>query len=156
MSEDALWDRIRDGMATRWHAQRHEDKYSTGIPDVSYGIERIGDGWIELKFLDRYPKYPNKPWDFALDHFTPQQRNWLEMRHRHGTGRVFVMAQFGDTLTAIWAWSSLRSLLGVRSFIDIERAASALWWSPRIDYSELAIVLASNRKIPTRYKHAKD
>lgn len=151
MSEANLWERTRDGMIGRWHAQRHEDKHSKGIPDVSYGIARRGDGWIELKYLDRYPTKPG-PWDFKLDHFTPEQRNWLSSRAKHGTGRVFIMAQFGDRLTAIWQWAKLEPLLGRASFADIEKAASALWWHGPVDFAELTTVLADNRVIPCRYR----
>lgn len=153
MSESLLWDRIRDGMSSRWHAQRHEDKYSTGIPDVSYGIGRRGEGWIELKFLKTYPRTgEDQPWDFKLDHFTPEQRNWLTQRSKHGTGRVFLLCQFGDTVTGIWQWPKLREVLGKQPLHEIEKAASALWWHCPIDFTELSSVLADNRKIPCRYR----
>lgn len=152
MSEALLWDRVSAGMTTRWHAQRHEDKYSKGIADVSYGIARRGDGWIELKFKKRYPADPAAPFDFTLDHFPAEQRNWLSQRAKFGTGRVFLMCQFGDTLTAIWHWPKLQPLLGKASMEEIEKAASALWWFTPIDFEELTSVLADNRKIPCRYR----
>jgi len=152
VSEADLWDRTRDGMGPRWHAQRHEDKHSKGIPDVSYGIARRAEGWIELKFLKRYPIKVEEPFDFKLDHFIPEQRNWLTLRRRHGLGRVFLMCQFGDTLTAIWDWRNLEPLLGKAPIGKIEQAASGLWWHGPVDYEELSSILADNRKIPCRYK----
>lgn len=152
MSEDKLWEDIRDGMATRWHAQRHEDKYSKGIPDVSFGIAKRTDGWVELKFLPRLPTFSDKPWDFRLDHFTPEQRNWAEMRTKHGPGRVFLLCRFGSELTVIWNWSRIRGLLGQATLDTVIRAANAQWWHGAIDCDELTNVLANNRVIQPRYR----
>jgi hypothetical protein len=153
VSEHHLWDRLRDGMATRWHAQRHEDKHSKGIPDVSYGIGRRGDGWIELKYLKQYPRDDHEAaWDLKLDHFTVEQRNWLSQRAKHGTGRVFVMCQFGNTMTGIWQWNKLAPLLGKKSLYEIEKAASGIWWHGPINFAELTLILGENRVIPCRYR----
>lgn len=150
--EQILWDDIREGMTARWHPQRHEDRFSTGIPDVSYGIQKLTDGWVELKYLRRLPEFSSKPWDFRLDHFTPEQRNWAEMRTRHGTGRVFLLCRFGEELTAIWNWSRIRGLLGQATLDTVIRAANAQWWHSPIDFAELELVLARNRVVEPRYK----
>lgn len=34
-----------------FHVQRHEDKYETGIADLSYGAGLV-NGWIETKWID--------------------------------------------------------------------------------------------------------
>jgi hypothetical protein len=151
VSEAKLWDDVRCGMNTRWHAQRHEDKYSTGIPDVSYGIKRLADGWIELKYTPALPTPGDGPWDFSMHHFTPEQRNWLEKRTKHGTGRVFLMARMGP-VTAIWNWNRIRELLGRANFKTIMNASNAQWWHGPIDFEELTSVLANNRTIPPRFK----
>lgn len=152
MSEDKLWDDTRDGMTGRWHAQRHEDKYSKGIPDVSFGIQKKAEGWIELKFLPRLPNMDGRPWDFKYDHFYPEQRNWAEQRTKHGPGRVFLLCRFGTELTAIWNWNRVRALLGQAPLDTIIKAANAQWWHGQIDFEELEHVLANNRIIQPRYK----
>jgi hypothetical protein len=152
MSEADLWSDIQKGMLTRWHAQRHEDKHSTGIPDVSFGIQKRSDGWIELKFLKRLPDFNGKPWDFKYDHFTPDQRNWLETRTKHGTGRVFLMCRFGPDLTVVWNWNRVRLLLGQAPLETIIKAGNAQWWHSPIDFAELAEVLANNRIIQPRFQ----
>lgn len=152
MSEAKLWEDIQQGMMTRWHAQRHEDKHSTGIPDVSFGIQKRAEGWIELKFLKRLPDFTGRPWDFKYDHFYPEQRNWAEQRTRHGPGRVFLMCRFGDELTCIWNWSRVRELLGQAPLETVIKAANAQWWHSPIDFAELEHVLANNRIIQPRYR----
>ena len=85
--EHKYWNKyIEPRMRTAWDAQRHEDKISLGIPDVSFGIcssnfEKI-NGWIELKYVKEYPKRETTP--VKLPHFTPFQRNWLKKRQRYG------------------------------------------------------------------------
>lgn len=152
--EQKLWDDVRDSMVGRWHAQRHEDKYSKGIPDVSFGIQKRSEGWIELKVLRALPSAigSDKPWDFSYDHFPGEQRNWLTERSKHGLGRVFLMCRFGDTGTLIWNWSRVNKLLGQAPLDRIIRAASAQWWHSPIDPEELERVLADNRVIEPRYK----
>ena len=152
MSEAKLWGDIQSGMVARWHAQRHEDKHSTGIPDVSFGIGRRSEGWVELKYLPEMPNLSsNKPWDFKYDHFTSDQRNWLELRLRHGTGRLFLLCRFGDDLTALWNWERMRLRLGVQPLRDIINAANAQWWHG-VDFGELENVLTNSRVIPPRFK----
>lgn len=156
MSEANFWQEIQSGMTGRWHAQRHEDKHSMGVPDVSYALSvrapEAGpgaafrwraDGWIELKYLPGPPK-GRKPWDFKLDHFTPEQRNWLTLRSRAGRGMVFLMCRFGPGLAAIWNWKDLEPVLGVGSFNDILGEANAVWRACPINWQDLAEILATS------------
>lgn len=153
MSEAVFWKEIQAGMRGRWHAQRHEDRLSMGIADVSYAINapvarQFGraraDGWIELKYLRRRP-VGDAPWDFKLDHLTPDQRNWLTLRTEAGRGLVFVMCRFGPDLAAIWHWPKLEAALGVDSFQETLLAANASWWHRPIQWGELVAVLTHNR-----------
>jgi hypothetical protein len=50
-----------------------------GTPDVN-----CIRGWIELKYLPAWPKLPETP--IKIDHFTPQQRNFLRRRWKAGGG----------------------------------------------------------------------
>jgi len=80
-SEKDLWRFIKESMGAHWDAQRHEDKDSLGIPDVSYGLQDR-QGWIELKYVEKFPKRDTTP--IKIPHFTPLQRNWLNKRYRYG------------------------------------------------------------------------
>lgn len=141
MSEHLLWERIRGGMGPRWDAQRHEDKYSTGIPDVSYGC-RGRDGWIELKYLEKEPAPRTRSWDFRYSHFTAEQRNWLTRRMERGSGRLFLLAQMGDNVY-LWRWRTLSVLLGNHTFDHIRQAAEGQWRPGPIDYQQLTVLLSS-------------
>jgi hypothetical protein len=77
-------------MGTRWDAQSHEDKYSSGIPDLSYGANGI-NGWIELKHIKSWKgDRPVKP-----DKYTVIQVNWLNKRQKCG-GHCFIMIKIAD------------------------------------------------------------
>lgn len=60
-----------------------------GTPDVNYTV-----GWIELKWLRRWPTNCDKS-PVLVHHFTPQQRVWLRKRVRAG-GRAYLLLQVGQ------------------------------------------------------------
>lgn len=76
--EKALWNYVSAGMNNRWDCQRHEDRYSKGIPDVSYGINGV-NGWIELKISKQ-----------GKVNISQEQINWAISRGSRG-GRCFVL-----------------------------------------------------------------
>lgn len=147
MSEAALWDRTRDGMSPWWHAQRHEDKHSLGIPDVSYGFGG-SDGWLELKYRPALPKSLRAPWDWSPKDFTPEQRNWLGQRSAKGNGQVFLLAYFeAERITALWRWQNyLLQQLGPERFGDVLLGANGLWQGA-VDYNELGALLKGETKV---------
>lgn len=65
-----------------------ENPIRPGTPDVNYV-----EGWIELKWLRRWPKVKEGV-AVKIDHYTPQQRRWLARRHRKG-GAAFLLLQVG-------------------------------------------------------------
>lgn len=85
--ETKFWGKISMAMSGAWDAQRHEDKISLGIPDVSFGFKGK-NGWIELKYLEDYPKKESSP--IRIKHFTPEQKIWLEVRQMFG-GNCWVL-----------------------------------------------------------------
>ena len=91
-AEQKMWDFIRPKMKGLWDVQRHEDKYSQGVPDLSFGIQGI-NGWIELKIMPKYPKNMNRP--FMIRHFTPYQKNWLKKRQKYG-GNCWLLLRIED------------------------------------------------------------
>ena len=90
MSEQRMWQIIREGMRSLWDAHRHEDKLSLGVPDVSYGLRGI-NGWIELKW---HPAVNDEDKPIRFPHFSMDQKMWLLMRGKKG-GNCYVMIQVG-------------------------------------------------------------
>ena len=78
--EKALWQYIKNQMGNIWDAQRHEDKITLGIPDVSFGANGI-NGWMELKHVKKYPVKLKSP--IIIRHFTNYQKLWLERRQKY-------------------------------------------------------------------------
>lgn len=56
-----------------------------GTPDINYI-----DGWIELKWLRRWPARPDT--NVRIDHFTDTQRRWLNRRWNLG-GNAWLLLQ---------------------------------------------------------------
>jgi len=76
--EQLAWIALQRSMGAGWIVQRHEDRYSSGIPDVSYVLPGGAAGWIELKAGDRFE-------------IRPDQANWAAARAGWGA-RCLVMA----------------------------------------------------------------
>ena len=104
-------------MGNIWDAQRHEDKYSVGIPDVSYGVNGV-NGWIELKAYKRWPRC-------GLIHFTPKQVNWLTKRGRAG-GHCFIMVKINNCVM-LFDWSHAHFLMKECSKKSMKEKAIKIW-----------------------------
>ena len=94
-SETGLWKTFKKNLSSYGEFDRHEDKLNLGVPDISYKMYRGAGGWIELKYLDRYPARPDTI--FRIEHFTREQRIGL------GTwGDIAPQAVSGWRAGAIW------------------------------------------------------
>jgi|TARA_Y100000310_G_scaffold270200_1_gene283867 hypothetical protein len=103
MSEHAAWTHMRNGMRGKWLAQRHEDKISIGIPDVSYSMPGV-NGWIEIESIQRWPK---KPLDIVkVKHFSDTQRVWLKRRGEMG-GYCFALLKVNQEYLLFDAYEDL-------------------------------------------------
>ena len=85
-TEKQLWFYINGKMSPYWAAQRHEDKHSKGIPDVSFSMSKV-NGWIELKTV-----VMGKSGNVDLSHFTVEQKQWLKRHGRRG-GHCFLLIE---------------------------------------------------------------
>jgi len=65
-----------------------ENPSRPGTPDVNYI-----PGWIELKWLPKWPKQADTI--VKIDHFTPQQRNFLRRRWNRG-GPAHLLLRVGS------------------------------------------------------------
>ena len=90
MSEQALWQNLKTKMRGKWHVQRHEDRLSPGIPDLSFVCQGVA-GWMELKYMEAWPKRADTLTDIGL---SVVQKAWMDAYVKHG-GLAFVLLQVG-------------------------------------------------------------
>lgn len=90
MSETIIWEVLESIILKEGDCSRHEDKYKSGVPDISYGINDI-NGWIESKFID---KWPTRDKTVNLRKFTSQQRRWITKRNNSG-GNCYIILLVG-------------------------------------------------------------
>jgi hypothetical protein len=90
--EQKMWDYLTAAMRGRWDAQRHEDKLSNSVPDVSFACQGV-DGWLELKTIEEWPKRATTM--VKLQHLRSGQVNWMEDRGRRGRGACWVLLAVG-------------------------------------------------------------
>ena len=77
------------------HIQSHEDKYTSGIPDLDYCLTGVA-GWIELKIIQEWPVKSGTKLNTALRHLTNDQMNWMKQRSKAG-GKCFVLLKVMKT-----------------------------------------------------------
>lgn len=136
MSESNLWRNMRERMHPYWdEATRHEDKFNSGIADVSFvcGGEH---GWIELKQMDAWPKRPGTI--VRCKHYTTQQRNFLKAKGEHG-GNAWLFAKIGREYL-LFDWRQAQQFGEVNG--KGTRALAYGVWQGRMDWGELADILA--------------
>jgi len=130
MSEKTLYKYLSRIMSKHWEVQRHEDKYSSGIPDLSYCIKT--HGWIELKYLEKLPKKIMK-----IDHLTSTQRNWIKTFGRRG-GLCFVLLQVEKNYM-IFGWEMVYEI-GQLTY-DEHKKIALKFWENSINPDELKEIL---------------
>lgn len=136
MSDEAgLWKYLSRVMGNLWEAQRHEDKYSTGIPDVSYSTDH--HGWIELKSI----KVKDEEKVVRIPHFTATQRAWAK-RHGSRCGHVWTFIRVNRHHFLFGWWSVDR--IGKMNVAEMIRS-SDMWWEDRIDPRALIRALSRDR-----------
>jgi len=129
--EQALWAYLRRGLRGRWHAQRHEDRYAVGLPDVSYALDGV-DGWLELKALDYTPAQVSVG-------LTAVQSAWLTLRGRAGNGQCFVLVRLGQE-HLLFSWQCAQELVHKLPQAVLRTMAMA-GWEKGVDFIELAKLL---------------
>lgn len=147
MSESDTWDHLRNAMDGLWHVQRHEDKWSTGIPDLSFGVRGVS-GWIEMKFLSELTVEQYHRFDFDFAHFRSDQRNWLTARGDHTHNRVYVFLQLGTGVSRafyLWRWPELKAVLGKKRFSAVEATALGVWPGRVIPGEFVRAIVTNNR-----------
>lgn len=123
-------------IGTRWHVQSHEDRYSEGIPDLSFGIECV-NGWIELKQIEKWPINPETP--AKPEKYTPEQVNWLKRRGKKG-GHCFVFIKVEKSEYFLFDWSSAPDIRAGMKQATYNKTCVAKW-SGKINVEELLDIL---------------
>ncbi|MCK9231141.1 MAG: hypothetical protein RBS96_02535 [Dehalococcoidales bacterium] len=92
-SENGLKKTLYRKLRGLWIPTDIESPCSPGVPDIYY-TNRVYKrmGWVELKYIHRWPI--NSQRILKVEHFTPQQKNWIRLNHKAGA-RVFLMIQVG-------------------------------------------------------------
>lgn len=136
--EQTLWSYLNGKLRHRWDAQRHEDRYDSGIPDTSYGLDGA-DGWIELKV----GRWPARGGPLRLRHPpTLEQCLFLENRGRHGAGLCWVLLYVqGPPCYALVHWTQVRRLRDPFTREELRDELSHGFWAPRPDVRELIHLL---------------
>lgn len=95
-----------------------ENSAHAGTPDINFT-----EGWIELKDIDKWPKYPDTP--LRVHHFTPQQRVWIRRRAKRG-GNVWVLLRVAhDWLLFDGVVAAIH--LGHRTRAELTALATRIW-----------------------------
>jgi len=135
MDESTFWAYLRRGMKGYWHAQRHEDKLTLGIPDVSYGA-RKANGWIELKYLPAWPKQAKT--EVKIEHYTTEQKRWLRNRGQYG-GLCWLFLRVGDEFMLFdWQQAQLVGKLTKSELLTL----CDYHWTNSIEFDKLVFILA--------------
>lgn len=145
MTERALWRSLRRGMGRRWHATRHEDVATPGIPDVSYSCQGYS-GWIELKvcvMLGDAMVHPR----VRATRFTFAQRRFLRDRGAQGADTWLLIAvENADAFLIRGHWAS--RIEWPVAVADLRRMATATWsWPYEFDRGlEDSLTMTPTRK----------
>lgn len=135
MSESALWRTMRKRMNPHWNeATRHEDKFASGIADVSFVCGGY-HGWMELKQIDAWPKRASTI--VRCKHYTDAQRIFLKNKGRYG-GHTWLFVKIARHYL-LFNWTEAQDF-GTLNKEDTLKLAGFVWHN-RMNWEELAHVL---------------
>ncbi len=144
MSENNLWAKVRRNMVGPYwqEAQRHEDKLDRGIADVSFS-QRGRHGWVELKWATEWPA--REATILRLDHYTDEQRAFLESKGKGGGNTWLLLQVYRDHL--LFNWPEAIHSVGRVNKMDLIEAATG-YWSGHLNYQELSDLMIQFRDAP--------
>lgn len=123
--ENNTWSYVRKGLnkviPRESRMDRVENLLGSGMADVNYCIEG-SEGWIENKFLKKYPARPGTPVKIK---WQPEQRPWLISQTRAG-GRAFVLIQV-DKDYFLYNADSRINLIGTMNKAQLWANATCVW-----------------------------
>ena len=134
--ERKLWQWLSGQIGNAWDAQRHEDKYAVGIPDVSYGC-RGTQGWIELKSLTAWPRK-------GFPALSVEQTNWLIRRGGTG-GKCWLLVDYNDMLL-LFPWNVIPILQDNEDdFVGAQKLTSWYGYKKIFDTNEFLYYLTGGK-----------
>jgi len=141
--EKTLWYYLKKGMGQRWNACRHEDRSTPGTPDVSFGISRGLQGWMELKAIDDWPRRDSTI--VRIRHLTRVQKLWLTRRGETGASCWILVRVKRDYL--LFHWTNI-DRLGEMTRSEMYDAATRVY-TGSIDWRDFlqAIAYVENRRL---------
>lgn len=131
-------------MRGRWIAQRFEDRFSYGIPDVGF-VMRKGGGWgfLELKRIPAWPKRESTPVAIPHKKHWQIQQAWAERIGRL-TGRVFLLLQV-ERAYFIFTWQQMQEVGKLTANGLLVHAEAC--WANKMDYTELEVILGEKHGV---------
>lgn len=130
MRESSFWRSIKAGLLKETNDIFLERIESCNAPDVFY-CRRGYVGWIELKYLKKYPVKQLK-----ISHFTPGQKLWLKTLTRKGGKAYLLLRVEKDTFIIDGSFSF--NLEVTKEWL-IEN--SLFCWFNKINFSQLLRIL---------------
>tara|TARA_R100001377_G_scaffold66562_1_gene41808 strand:- start:298 stop:732 length:435 start_codon:yes stop_codon:yes gene_type:complete len=142
MSEKNFWTLIRNNLPLKMY--RVENKVMKGMPDVHYIDTQGNSGWIELKFLESWPK---KVLSIGL---RMNQSLWLTSYARN-KGNCWVLLKVGRDYTALIKGEEADKLFRPSR----KEFFGCVLWSKKgnlskDDWAELCGVITLSPKMPTQ------
>ncbi|MCP4377699.1 MAG: hypothetical protein GY794_16175 [bacterium] len=143
MSESNMWRNMRQRMHPYWdEATRHEDKFNSGIADVSF-VCGGAHGWIELKQIDAWPKRDRTI--VRCKHYTKQQRDFLKAKGAAG-GNAWLFVKIGREYL-LFDWQQAQQVFVSELNTAETRMLAYSTWKGRMDWGDLSDILALGNNI---------
>ena len=136
MSEQTMRHRVIRGLKPL-DAKPVENPVGPGTPDVNCIC-----GWIELKWMRRWPRLGGV---VRIDHFTPQQRNWLRRRWEKGGG-AWLLLQVGQEYL-LFEGPTAAEHVGMVNRTRLRQLAVKIW-DRGMKFKELELCLTNWANLP--------
>jgi hypothetical protein len=138
MSEKNFWTLLRKNLPLKMY--RVENKVSTGMPDVHFVSEEGLSGWVELKFI---AKFPQRQMTTGLK---KHQAMWLEEYSKYG--KAWVLIRIATEWTGLFSGEVAQELFARPSKSDFCDLAA---WSKhgnltKGDYLQLSEILCKGSR----------
>lgn len=119
MSEKTMRSRVIKALK-ELHAIPIENHIIPGTPDINYN-----NGWIELKYIKNWPK--NEKTIVSINHFTAQQRRWLENRCQKNGNAYLLLHIYSTKQWLLFTGDVAARYIGSSTKNELESLAYSRW-----------------------------
>lgn len=124
--EKELAQYLKKGMGKHWHMSILQEKYTEGIPDISFGCNGI-NGFIELKEIEKFPKKDTSIVKIPHAEERHHQKQWL-LDRTQASGSCFVLVHIVQPDLYYLFYGDEIALLGISwRKVDWDFYACGLW-----------------------------